>query len=124
GKSLHFLYKKKWISVVLMVLVVIGIFWASKTTPTGFVPTEDRGMIFADIELPAGASLDRTQQIIQELYSKTENVEGMDGVSFVKGRSLLSGAGTNYAIGFIKLKDWADRKDESTSAEAITQKLF
>jgi HAE1 family hydrophobic/amphiphilic exporter-1 len=107
-----------------MVLVVIGIFWASKTTPTGFVPTEDRGMIFADIELPAGASLDRTQQIIQELYSKTENVEGMDGVSFVKGRSLLSGAGTNYAIGFIKLKDWADRKDESTSAEAITQKLF
>src|SRR5690606_283201 len=124
GNSLQFLYKNKWISGVVLVLVVIGIFWASKTTPTGFVPTEDRGMIFADIELPAGASLDRTHEITQELFDKTQGLEGMDGVSFVKGRSLLSGAGTNYAIGFIKLKDWADRKDESTSAEAITQKLF
>lgn len=124
GNSLQFLYKNKWISGVVLVLVVIGIFWASKTTPTGFVPTEDRGMIFADIELPAGASLDRTHEITQELFDKTQGLEGMEGVSFVKGRSLLSGSGTNYAIGFIKLKDWADREDPSLSAEAITQKLF
>src|SRR5690606_30789148 len=124
GNSLQFLYKNKWISGVVLVLVVIGIFWASKSTPTGFVPTEDRGMIFADIELPAGASLDRTHEITQELFDKTQGLEGMEGVSFVKGRSLLSGSGTNYAIGFIKLKDWADREDPSLSAEAITQKLF
>lgn len=124
SNSLQFLYKNKWISGVVLVLVVIGIFWASKTTPTGFVPTEDRGMIFADIELPAGASLDRTHEITQELFDKTQGLEGMEGVSFVKGRSLLSGSGTNYAIGFIKLKDWADREDPSLSAEAITQKLF
>lgn len=124
SNSLQFLYKNKWISGAVMLLVVIGIFWASKTTPTGFVPTEDRGMIFADIELPAGASLDRTHEITQELFDKTQGLEGMEGVSFVKGRSLLSGSGTNYAIGFIKLNDWADREDPSLSAEAITQKLF
>lgn len=124
GNSLQFLYKNKWVSAVLFVLVVIGIFWASKTTPTGFVPTEDRGMIFADIELPAGASLDRTHQITQELFDKTQNIEGIEGVSIVKGRSLLSGSGTNYAIGFIKLDDWSKREDPSLSADAITQKLF
>tara|TARA_R110002050_G_scaffold243115_2_gene379552 strand:- start:50491 stop:53646 length:3156 start_codon:yes stop_codon:yes gene_type:complete len=124
GKSLQFLYKKKWISVILLVIAVVGIFWASKTTPTGFVPNEDRGMIFANIELPAGASLDRTNEITQELYNKTANLEGVEGVSLIKGRSLLSGAGTNYAIGFLKLDDWTDREDPSLSTEAITGKLF
>ncbi len=103
---------------------MVGIFWASKTTPTGFVPNEDRGMIFANIELPAGASLDRTNKITQELYDKTYKLEGVEGVSLIRGRSLLSGAGSNYAIGFFKLKDWADREDETLSTEAITGKLF
>ena len=124
GNSLQFLYKRKWISAVLLLIAVVGIFWASKTTPTGFVPNEDRGIIFTNIELPAGASLDRTGIIVDELFEKTHNLEGVDGVSFVRGRSLLSGSGTNYAIGFIKLADWKDREDESLSTEAITGKLF
>jgi len=124
GNSLQFLYKKKWITAVLFLIVVVGIFWASKTTPTGFVPSEDRGMIFANIELPAGASLDRTDKITKELYNKTHNLPGIDGVSLVKGYSLLSGSGSNYAIGFIKLKDWSEREDPSLSTAAITGKLF
>jgi len=124
GNSLQFLYKRKWISAVLLLIAVVGIFWASKTTPTGFVPNEDRGIIFTNIELPAGASLDRTGKIVDELFEKTHNLQGVDGVSFVRGRSLLSGSGTNYAIGFIKLADWKDREDESLSTEAITGKLF
>ncbi len=124
GRSLQFLYKKKWISAVLLILVVVGIFWASKTTPAGFVPNEDRGIIFANIELPAGASLDRTNEITQELYNKTHNLSGVEGVSFVRGRSLLSGNGSNYAIGFLKLNDWKDREDPSLSTTAITGQLF
>src|SRR5690606_32587679 len=93
-------------------------------TPTGFVPNEDRGMIFANIELPAGASLDRTNEVIQELYTRTHNLSGVEGVSFVRGRSLLSGNGSNYAIGFLKLNDWEEREDPSLSTTAITGKLF
>src|SRR5690606_630768 len=93
-------------------------------TPTGFVPNEDRGMIFANIELPAGASLDRTNEVIQELYTKTNNLSGVEGVSIVRGRSLLSGNGSNYAIGFLKLNDWEEREDPSLSTTAITGKLF
>ncbi len=124
GKSLQFLYKQKWITAVLLLIVVVGIFWASKTTPTGFVPNEDRGIIFANIELPAGASLDRTKEITDELYEKTHNLPGVEGVASVKGRNLLSGAGSNYGIGFIRLKDWSEREDPSLSTEAITGKLF
>ena len=124
GKSLQFLYKRKWVPVLLLGFVVVGIFYASKTTPTGFVPNEDRGIIFANIELPAGASLDRTNQVLQSLNDKTKGLDGVVGVSFIKGRSLISGAGTNYGFGLIKLANWEERETDALSAEAITGKLF
>jgi HAE1 family hydrophobic/amphiphilic exporter-1 len=124
GKSLQFLYKKKWISALLLILAIIGIFWASKTTPTGFVPNEDRGIIFANIELPAGASLDRTDAVSRDLYDKINGIDGIVAVNFIKGRSLISGAGSNYGFGIIKLADWGEREDPSLSVQAITGKLF
>ncbi|MDO3695723.1 efflux RND transporter permease subunit [Wenyingzhuangia sp. chi5] len=124
GKSLQFLYKRKWITLILVVLTFGGIYYTSQNTPTGFVPNEDRGMIFTNIELPAGASLDRTSIITEELYAKIKDIPGIEGVSFIKGNSLLSGSGSNYAIGFVKLTDWAERKDPSLSTAAITGKLF
>jgi HAE1 family hydrophobic/amphiphilic exporter-1 len=124
GQSLHVLYKRKWISAVLLLIVIVGIFWASKTTPTGFVPNEDRGIIFANIELPPGATLDRTNAVTKDLYAKTSEIPGVDDVSFVKGNSLISGDGSNYATGFLKLENWSDRKDPSLSSKAIIGKLF
>ena len=124
GKALEFLYKRKWISFLLLLLAIVGIFWASKTTPTGFVPNEDRGMIFANIELPVGSSVDRTGAVANNLYNKIKDVDGVLGVSFIKGRSLINGTGSNYGFGIIKFDDWSKRKDPSLSAQAITAKLF
>ncbi|MBC3846345.1 efflux RND transporter permease subunit [Winogradskyella echinorum] len=124
GKSLQFLYKRKFVSVLLLIIAGIGIYWAAKTTPTGFVPNEDRGIIFANIELPAGASLDRTNAVAKELYAKTNELPGVVNVSFIKGRSLISGAGSNYSIGFFQLDDWSKREDPSLSSQAIIGQLF
>ena len=124
GRSLQFLYKRKFVSVLLLIFVVVGIYWASTTTPTGFVPNEDRGIIFANIELPPGSSLDRTNAVVKNLYSKVEGMEGITGVNFIKGRSLISGAGSNFGFGIIKLEDWGERKDPSLSVQALTGKLF
>jgi len=124
GRSLHVLYKRKFISTILLIIAVVGIYWAANTTPTGFVPNEDRGIIFANIELPAGASLDRTDAVTRKLYSKIEGMEGIVGVNFIKGRSLINGAGSNYGMGIIKLEDWSKREDVSLSSTAITGKLF
>ncbi|MGY0391063.1 efflux RND transporter permease subunit [Bizionia sp. KMM 8389] len=124
GNSLKFLYKRKFVSVVLLIITAVGIYWASTTTPTGFVPNEDRGIIFANIELPAGSSLDRTDAVARDLYSRIENLEGIVGVNFIKGRSLISGSGSNYGMGIIKLEDWSNREDATLSAQAITGKLF
>lgn len=124
GKSLHFLYRIKWISPLLIILAVAGIFWAANVTPSGFVPNEDRGIIFANIELPAGASLDRTSAVAKDLYDKISEVDGIVGVNLIRGRSLLNGSGSNYGFGIIKLEDWSERTAPSLSANAITKKLF
>ncbi|HLT07748.1 MAG TPA: efflux RND transporter permease subunit [Cyclobacteriaceae bacterium] len=124
ARSLNFLYRHKWITPVILLASVAGVYWAASTTPTGFVPSEDRGMIFANIELPAGATLDRTVQVTEELSQKLRALPGVQGASMVNGFSMISGAGSNYGIGFIKLDSWNDRKADSMSSEALTAKMF
>ncbi|HET8809778.1 MAG TPA: efflux RND transporter permease subunit [Flavobacteriaceae bacterium] len=124
GKSLRFMYRNKWVPVLILVLAVVGIFWAAKTTPSGFVPDEDRGIIFTDIQLPAGASLDRTVEITNELAQKLKQLPGVDGFTIVNGFSFLAGSGSNYAIGFISLDSWKEREADSLSAKALTGKMF
>ncbi|MDT0643627.1 efflux RND transporter permease subunit [Zunongwangia sp. F363] len=123
GRSVNYLYRHKWITAAILILAVAGIWWSSSTVPSGFVPDEDRGLIFVNVELPAGASVDRTHEVNMELYNKVKDLPGVEGMSVIDGRSLLSGAGSNYGLGFIKLNDWEERDDEQ-SVEAITQKLF
>jgi len=122
--SLGFLYRHKWITVVFLIACSIGIIWTSNTMSTGFVPSEDRGMVFANIELPPGASLDRTVQASNELREKIRQIPGVNAVSLVSGFSMMSGAGSNYGIGFIKLDDWSERKEDSKSVDAIIGQLF
>jgi HAE1 family hydrophobic/amphiphilic exporter-1 len=124
GNSLVFLYKHKWITVVILLISVGSIFWAANNTPTGFVPNEDRGMVFANIELPAGASLDRTVELTSELSEKIRQMPGVEGVTLINGFSLIGGAGSNNAFGIVRLDPWADRKDEAVSSDALTGKMF
>lgn len=123
GTSLGYLYKNKWITGAILILALVGIWWASSTVPTGFVPDEDRGIIFVNTELPAGASVDRTHEVNMELYDKITKLPGVQGMSVIDGRSLISGSGSNYGLGFIRLTDWDDREDDQ-SVEEITKKLF
>lgn len=123
-KSLSFLFKHKWITPVVIGLSILGIYVGLEKTPTGFVPNEDRGVIFANIELPAGASLDRTVGITKEFEAKVTSIPGVSGITLVNGFSLISGQGSNYAIGFVKLDPWEEREEDYLSSDAITGQLF
>lgn len=124
GKSLGFLYRHKWINFVILLAAVGGIWYASSTTPTGFVPDEDRGLIFVNTELPPGASIDRTAELNRKLYDKIKDIDGIQGITLINGRSLISGAGNNFGLGFIKLKDWSERTTDATSVKSIIGQLF
>lgn len=124
GRSVHFLYKHKWITAAVLLISVGAILWSSSVLPTGFVPDEDRGIVFVNVELPAGSSIDRTHQVNAELYEKLTKIPGIKGASLIEGFSFLGGAGSNFGLGFISLDDFADRGADSLSAQHITGQLF
>ncbi|MEB8345245.1 efflux RND transporter permease subunit [Flavobacteriaceae bacterium KMM 6898] len=124
GNSVHFLYRHKWITGGILALAVVGIWWSSSVVKTGFVPDEDRGIIFINVELPPGSSIDRTHQVNADLYDKLKQIPGVKEGSVIEGRSFLGGAGSNFGLGFIRLDDWQDRKEDSLSIESITAKMF
>ena len=123
-QSLHFLGRHKWLVALILIGSGLGIYWASLHAPTGFVPNEDRGMIFVNVELPAGASMDRTVELNHQLSNIAKQIPGVQNVSIVSGFSLLGGAGGNFGLGFIKLDPWEARQEADMSVEAITGKLF
>jgi HAE1 family hydrophobic/amphiphilic exporter-1 len=95
---------------VALILIAIGGYGLSRV-PTGFIPIEDQGYLLAAVQLPDGASLDRTQRVmdqVQEIASKTPGVEQImtiAGISALDSSSSLANAGVAYLV----LKEWSER---------------
>ncbi|MEE4000728.1 efflux RND transporter permease subunit [Tenacibaculum sp. FZY0031] len=123
-QSLGFLVKHKWVTAGILGVSVLAIVWASNTIPTGFVPSEDRGVVFMNAELPAGSSLDRSYEVTEKLYESIKGIEGIKGASFISGRNFFSGEGSSYAMGFIILEDWSERESDAESVQSIVGQLF
>lgn len=122
--GLKFLYRHKWVTAAILLGSTAIMLWAAQTTSKGFVPKEDRAVIMTNIELPAGASLDRTTAIIDKLSAEAKQIPGIVGMSFSAGSSLLGGAGSNFGLGFIILDKWENRKADTLASSAIIRKLF
>ncbi len=119
------LIKYKWIALALLIGAVFMISFINKRIPSGFIPSEDRGIIFCNIELAPGASMERTYNVAHELATKVDQIDGIRSMTFATGSSFLSGAGSNNALGFIRLAPFDERTDaEGQSVQALTGKLF
>lgn len=122
-RSLGFLTRHKWITAAVLVFSGAVIWWTNSVTPTGFVPTEDRGVIFVNMELPEGASMDRTFEAAMDLYKIIEKVPGVRTGTMISGRNFFAGEGSSYGMGFIMLDKWEERESDSTSIGAIIASL-
>lgn len=105
----------------LLIIFCAGIWVTSETLPTGFIPNEDQGMIYAIIQTPPGSTLERTNDIARELQRLTKQVEGVQSVSSLAGYEVLTeGRGSNAGTCLINLKNWSDRKQ---TAQQIIEEL-
>jgi HAE1 family hydrophobic/amphiphilic exporter-1 len=78
--------------------------------PTGFIPEEDQGTIYANITAPSGATLERTEKVSDEVQRVASGLDGVNSVSSLAGFSLLSeGTGAVYGMNLISLKNWDER---------------
>ena len=125
GRGFIFLLRHKWVTLIIFGVAGGLFWWANASMPAGFVPKEDRGIIFANVELPAGSSMERTYAVLSQLEKKLVKVPGVKGMTIATGRSFLSGNGSNSGLAFLKLGDFKERaKHPEQSVENITKKLF
>ncbi|TWT30435.1 Efflux pump membrane transporter BepE [Posidoniimonas corsicana] len=92
--------------------------------PTGFMPTEDQGYAFANVQLPDSASLQRTEEVIARVDRVLANTPGVRDRVLVSGYSMLSGSrGSNSGMAAIVFEPWGDRTAEQTAQDAIVENL-
>ncbi|WP_454801753.1 efflux RND transporter permease subunit [Mucilaginibacter phyllosphaerae] len=100
----------------LTIIMLIGFFaltWGfSAILPTGFIPTEDQGMLYVNVTTPAGATVERTEKVLAEIENKTKSIKAIESVSTLSGYSLVNEvAGASYGMAMINLKPWDERKE-------------
>ncbi|WP_375325782.1 efflux RND transporter permease subunit [Flagellimonas sp. GZD32] len=116
--------KKKWTTVFLLLAFTGLAIYLFQTTPSGFVPDEDRGIVFANVSMPPGTTIEKTEETIMKLDSIYESMDIIDARMSVAGFSLLSRVSAgSYAFSIMKLKDWSERDADSLSLSATMQKL-
>ena len=107
---LRYIVNQRLITYGILIAFAFGIFAVDKTLPAGFIPNEDQGMIYAIIQTPPGATLERTNDVARRLQKIAEEVPGIQSVSSLAGYEILTeGRGSNAATCIINLKDWSER---------------
>lgn len=105
-----FLARKMIITVILMLGVLAANYWLFNRIPGEFLPHEDKGAAFCDIELPPGATLARTNAVLDETYKIVKDIKGVKDVITVSGFSFIGGNGENVGLVIVVFDDWSKRK--------------
>ncbi|RWC89101.1 MAG: efflux RND transporter permease subunit [Mesorhizobium sp.] len=109
---------KRFLVVFLAIVVAMG--WMFARLPSSFLPEEDQGILITSVQLPVGATQDRTERVLKQVTDHYLNDEkdAVDGVFTASGFG-FGGAGQNVGIGFVRLKDFSQRKSPAMAAQAI-----
>ncbi len=109
--------------LVVALLLFIGVLGAAYgffvSRPTSFLPPEDQGAFFLNMQLPEGAALERTNRVTEQVTQAIRDIEGIDQVLCVSGFSLLSGVAENVGFGIAVLKPWDQRTRPHLQLDAI-----
>ncbi|KGE14817.1 efflux RND transporter permease subunit [Sphingobacterium deserti] len=101
---------RRVITIGLLATFFIATWGASSVLPSGFIPTEDQGMIYVSVTTPPGATVDRTEKALDEVDVIARNLEAVETVSTLAGYSILTEvSGASYGMGMINLKAWDQR---------------
>ncbi len=112
---------RRVVTVAVLLLFIAGTWGMSTILPSGFIPTEDQGMIYVNVTTPSGATVERTEEVLRRVQQVAARMEEVENVSTLSGYSLLTeAAGASYGMGMINLKSWAERE---TSVDQLISRL-
>ncbi len=111
------------LALAIFALICGAAFWGFMRWPTSYVPEEDMGYFLTSVQLPTGASLNRTDSVMKHMSEQLRTLPQVKDVISVAGQSFLSGgASSNLGSMFVVLKPWKERKGSDNSVEAVIAK--
>ena len=112
------------VAIGCYLLLCIAAFWGFAKWPTSYVPEEDMGYFMTSVQLPTGASLDRTDKVVSQVSDIISEMPEVADVIEMSGFSFLAGgSGSNLGSMFVVLKPWKERKGASHSVEAVMARV-
>jgi len=111
-------------AVVAYALIVGALVFLLLRLPTGFLPDEDQGQLFVQIQLPPGATLERTRVVVKQVteHLLTQEKDAVESVIGILGFN-FGGRGQSNGIAFVRLKDWKQRQDPRLKAKAVAGRV-
>lgn len=109
-RLLELIVNRRLITFGMLIAFAFGIFGINQILPSGFIPNEDQGQIYAIIQTPPGSTLERTNDVARQLQKIAEEIEDIQSVTSLAGYEILTeGRGSNAGTCLINLKDWDHR---------------
>jgi HAE1 family hydrophobic/amphiphilic exporter-1 len=103
---------RRVVTVSLLLVFCLASWGVNAILPGGFIPTEDQGMIYVNVTTPVGATVERTELVLDQVQQVAANMKSVESVSTLAGYSLITeSAGASYGMGMINLKSWDGREE-------------
>lgn len=120
--SVGLLVKLRYVVLALFVVAIGTTYWLWNRIPSTFLPVEDQGYFFVVVQLPDGASLERTNKVAEQVRDILEKTPGVDIVGAISGLNFLtSAAQSNSAVEFAILKPWEERGPEQNASKIVEE---
>ncbi len=112
------------LAIAIIAAMMFGAGGLFGTTSKGFLPSEDNGYLFVDVQLPDAAALGRTELVTKRVNDQIEQIPGVENTILVNGFSLLNGSGANGAMIIVNLNPWDQRDTENLQPGAILRQIY
>ena len=121
-RILELFVNRRMVTLGVLIAFSASVWGLGKILPTGFIPTEDQGTIYANVTTPNGATLERTEQVMNEIDDAAKALKPVESVSSLAGFSMMTdGSGASFGMSTINLKGWKDREESANDIISILE---
>ena len=119
-----FMFKRKWLTVLLLAIACGGLYYMMTTTKTGLVPKEDMGSINMDVRTPPGTNIAETDKVMTEIDMRIKDIPQIEAYSRTTGWGMMFGMGSSTGNFIIRLKDWKYRTGKGDDIDSIIEEIY
>ncbi|MDX5422066.1 MAG: efflux RND transporter permease subunit [Hymenobacteraceae bacterium] len=110
--SIAFLAGRRLVTVCMLLFFFAATWGISTILPTGFIPVEDQSVVYLNVTAPAGATVERTERVLDDINRATQDLEEVSSFTSLAGYSLSTGlSGASFGMGMVNLKSWDEREE-------------